>query len=411
MKFELSDWIDEVKKPEYVCYIKRLSGNDTLANGTHQAGPYIPKKILLQLFPNSLKKDEKNPDVWFDLYIDSHSIKNNVRAIWYNNKFYDDEGTRNEARLTNFGGKSSPLLEPDSTGALTVFAFNLNNKCETEFCKVWVCNDETEEELVENWIGPIDPGQWELWVNNSSNCFKETANNLHRAVKAKTCWLDKSQIPPTWLNKYPSGLEIIKKTIELRPDKSTNVDTRILERRKCEFNIFKSLEEAVEFPKINSGFENIEDFLSLAQSILQRRKSRSGRSLELHTKEILNEEGFRENIDFNFQPESENGKKPDFLFPTEKAYKDKRFPPERLKMLAVKTTCKDRWRQILNEAERIPKKHLLTIQEGISENQFQEMQSSGVALVVPKPLFSKYSKKIRPQLISLESFFNDLKRP
>ena len=43
-----------------------------------------------------------------------------------NNKLHDNpKGGRNEARLTNFGGTSSALLDPESTGALTVFAFKL----------------------------------------------------------------------------------------------------------------------------------------------------------------------------------------------------------------------------------------------------------------------------------------------
>ena len=42
-------------------------------------------------------------------------------------------------------------------------------------------------------------------------------------------------------------------------------------------------------------------------------------------------------------------------------------------MLAVKSTCKDRWRQILAEADRLPVKHLLTLEPGISVAQTDEM--------------------------------------
>jgi len=75
----------------------------------------------------------------------------------------------------------------------------------------------------------------------------------------------------------------------------------------------------------------------------------------------------------------------------------------------VKTTCRDRWRQILNEADRIRVKHLLTLQEGISENQFREMTESGVRLVVPTGLHDAYSEAVRPHLLSLESFIGDLR--
>ncbi len=78
-------------------------------------------------------------------------------------------------------------------------------------------------------------------------------------------------------------------------------------------------------------------------------------------------------------------------------------------MLAVKTTCKDRWRQILNEAERIPVKHLFTLQEGVSENQFIEMTEAGVRLVVPKALHKSYADPIRPHLQEFESFLGDVR--
>jgi hypothetical protein len=65
---------------------------------------------------------------------------------------------------------------------------------------------------------------------------------------------------------------------------------------------------------------------------------------------------------------------------------------------------KDRWRQILNEAERIPVKHLLTLQEGISLNQFGEMEREGVVLVIPKELQKAFHPAIQPKVVSLEEF-------
>lgn len=78
-------------------------------------------------------------------------------------------------------------------------------------------------------------------------------------------------------------------------------------------------------------------------------------------------------------------------------------------MLAVKTTCRDRWRQILNEADRIPAKHLLTLQEGVSEGQFREMTGAGVQLVVPAKLIDAFPKSVRPHLQTLESFIGDVR--
>jgi len=188
-----------------------------------------------------------------------------------------------------------------------------------------------------------------------------------------------------------------------------SADERLLRRRECEFQIYQSVEEAIELPHIKVGFTTIDDFMRRAQTILQRRKARSGRSLELHTREILIEERLEENRQFSHQPESDPGKKPDFLFPSQEAYKDPSFPVERLRMLAVKTTCRDRWRQVIQEAERIPRKHLLTLQEGVSEAQFKEMQAAQVQLVVPKGLVKAFPKSVQPQLQTLSQFISEVR--
>ncbi len=399
---ELSDWVAEVSNSDFIWYVKRLSGNDTLANGSHQAGPYIPKDFLFDIFPLLNRKEIKNPDLWFDLYVDSHTDCRRIRAIWYNNKFHGNpKRGRDEARLTNFGGQDSPLLDPESTGALSVFAFELDSNREAVSCHVWVCRHETEEDFIENRIGPVEPGAGKVW--SSDEVEKQ------RPTDRSSCWLYPDEIPEQWLEKFPTGMEIIQKTIDIKGALGIKPDSRLVKRRQYEFEVFRSVEEAVELPFIKKGFANLDDFILKAQSILQRRKARSGRSLELHAKRIFLEEGLIENEDFTHQPESEKGKRPDFLFPSEKAYKSKSHLSNRLKMLAVKTTCKDRWRQILNEADRIKIKHLLTLQEGVSENQFAEMVKAKVQLVVPTPIISSFPKNVRPHLQSFESFIRDVR--
>lgn len=158
-----------------------------------------------------------------------------------------------------------------------------------------------------------------------------------------------------------------------------------------------------------AGFVSIDAFVARAQTILQRRKARSGRSLELQARAIFIEERLVEGRDFAHQPESEAGKRPDFLFPSAHAYRDRAFPSARLRMLAVKTTCRDRWRQILNEADRIADKHLLTLQEGVSEAQFREMTQARVRLVVPAGLTGSYPRTVQPHLQTLESFIGDVR--
>jgi len=395
MAIDLSAWLDEHSGQHSIWYVKRLSANDTGANGAHQGGPYIATEFLFQIFPQIHTTGRKNPDVWFDLYVDSHAFHCKARAVYYNNKFFD--GTRNEARLTNFGGQACVLLDADSTGSLSVFAFHLDGNGAATDCHVWVCDQPADEDLVEERVGVVEPGRHIVCGGSPVQAVRNS------------CWMEPSQMPPEWLRAFPSGAEIVRKVVELRPLANRPPDIRLLKRSECEFELFRSIEQALELPRIHAGFDSISAFVSHAQSLLQRRKSRAGRSLELHVQEIFLEDGLIAGRNFSAQARTEGNKCPDFLFPSQAAYCDASFPADKLRMLAVKTTCKDRWRQVLNEADRIPQKHLLTLQEGVSEAQFREMTSAGVQLVVPEQRKRAFPASVQPHLQSLESFIADVR--
>jgi hypothetical protein len=404
MTHDFASWLSDFSVSNWLWYAKRLSGNDTLANGTHQAGPYVPKSVLFQVFPSLHNPEKENPDFWFRISIDSHGDERQARAIWYNNKLFG--GTRNETRMTGFGGIDSALLDPENTGALAIFAFRPEANSNDIACRVWICRNPEEEELAESHVGVIDPGKWVLHQFDGAELERQADEQIART----DCWLSENDIPPSWLLEFPSGMEVIQKAIELRPEFSGySPDKRLLKRRDCEFELFRSLEQAIELPRIRRQFTSIEQFLEIAQSILQRRKSRSGRSLELHLRKIFIEESLREETDFSYQPISELGKQPDFIFPSARNYHDLAFPAQNLRMLAVKTTCKDRWRRVLNEANRIDKKHLLTVQQGISLNQFREMRAHDVQLVVPAEIIKLYHKDIRSEIMTLDGFLSEIK--
>lgn len=402
---DVTDWMDEFGRPGATWYAKRLAANDTLATHAHQAGPYIPKDFLLRMFPALNRPDAENPDVRFDLYIDSHADHRKVRAVWYNNALRG--GTRNETRLTGFGGSQSALLDPDSTGALAVFAFKTDAGADQSECHVWVCGGEgTEADLFEERLGPVEPKQHVIWQPGAP---PRTDLFTQHAQTATSCHLSPSEIPEAWLAEFPPGEEIIRRTLEKRPPTGMNPDVRLLRRRQCEYEMFLSIEQAVYLPRITDGFTSLDGFLGLAQTILQSRKSRSGNSLEFHAREILKEEGLVAGASFAFRPVIEGGKRPDFIFPSKADYENPDYPESRLRMLASKTTCKDRWRQVMNEASRIRMKHLLTLQEGVSEGQFREMTEAGVRLVVPAGLHRAFPDSVKPHLITFESFIGDVR--
>ena len=398
------EWFDTVSGQEFTLIAKRLSANDTLANGSHQAGPYLPRDLLFRIFPELQNTRCKNPRVSFDVEVDSHGESGTVSAIWYNNRLFG--GTRNETRITNWGGAGSSLLDPENTGAICLFAFPNLADTHTRICRIWVCTGIAEEEFVEEQFGPVEPG---------GRCVDFTRDSILRdpsrtAVRStRNCHLTRDEIPSSWLLQFPKPREIIKKALELRRDSGLDPDRRLIRRRICEYEIFKSVEMASLGPDPRLAFSDLEDEVSWWSRFFQRRRARAGISLELHTHAIFEEEGLVEDCSFSYNKTSEGNKKPDFLFPSAKAYRNPDFPASSLRMLAVKTTCKDRWRQVLNEANRIHHKHLLTLQEGISRNQFKEMIDSNLQLVIPRPNFQKFSAEIRPKLQTLEDFISEVK--
>ena len=390
MAADLIDWLDVYSTSGHVWFVKRLSGNDTLANGTHQAGPYVPKAPFRKLFPELDESTDTNPRVEFNLYIDSHAQHRQATIIWYKG------GSRNETRITNLGGVASPLLDPDSTGALAVFAFAVDEQRRARECHVWVCDEETQDDLVEDRVGPVEPGRWIATVPQPE-------------LKNRSCWLALEDIPAAWRKSFPSAQDVVDKAVSMQPYEGLQADKRLLRRRRCEYDLFQSLEEVLTLPTVQQGFHSMEDFIRVANSVLQRRKARAGRSLELQVRRILLDEQLKDGVDFSFQAVSEGGHRPDFLFPSVHAYRDLNCRAADLRMLAVKTTARDRWRQVLQEATRIDTKHLLTVQEGVSERQFKQMAEAKVRLVVPAPLIDRYPKAIRPQLQTLESFIGDIR--
>jgi hypothetical protein len=164
--------------------------------------------------------------------------------------------------------------------------------------------------------------------------------------------------------------------------------------------LFRTLERHLVSSKLADGFGDVDEFISYSLSVQNRRKSRAGRALENHLEYIFKEKGIR----YSRGEVTENMSRPDFLFPSVSAYHDNDFPTRLLSVLGVKSTCKDRWRQVLAEAHRIAEKHLLTLEPGISENQTEEMRANSLTLVVPAPLHDTYSASQRQRLMSVSSF-------
>jgi hypothetical protein len=171
--------------------------------------------------------------------------------------------------------------------------------------------------------------------------------------------------------------------------------------------LFRTLERHLIADRLSSGFGGTEDaavdvdgFLAFSLSVQNRRKSRVGLALENHLELVFQENGIR----YSRTRATENKAKPDFLFPGHKEYHDALFDPANLTMLGVKSTCKDRWRQVLAEADRVEYKHLLTLETSISTSQTDVMKAKRLQLVLPIALHTSYTPEQQAWLMSLANF-------
>jgi len=166
--------------------------------------------------------------------------------------------------------------------------------------------------------------------------------------------------------------------------------------------LFRTLERHIVQQRIDQGFDDVDSFVSFSLSVHNRRKSRMGYALENHLEQIF----LDRKISYAREKVTEYKSKPDFVFPGIEEYHTDDFPVSKLTMLGAKSSCKDRWRQVLAEAKKIEEKHLLTLEPGISENQTTEMQAKKLQLVLPQEIHETYLPDQQNWLINLSDFLS-----
>lgn len=169
--------------------------------------------------------------------------------------------------------------------------------------------------------------------------------------------------------------------------------------------MFRRLERRIVAERLEQGFvttdgTDVDGFISFSLGVQNRRKARMGHSLENHIAAVFDCFG----LSYERGATTELGQKPDFLFPGAAVYMAAPAGDARLLMLGAKSTCKDRWRQVLAEAAKIPNKHLLTLEPGITEPQTSQMEAANLQLVVPAAIHNTYSQGQKAWLWSLGQF-------
>lgn len=361
-------------------FCKFFSSNDTGESGSHQAGIYIAKQASRMLFDKPVQNDpvwERFVDILWPNGQTTHS-----RFVYYDSK--------KEYRITNFG-RNFPFLGSDFTGALFILV-----KRSADKYQAFVLNTDDE---INEFLQAVNltPAQTNCLINSS-------------AVSPRSLIMQEIQNYISTLDVFfPESSQIsmmarrIQEHAAAHPEgRIKKPDSRLLDYIDVEYTLFRAVEKDRYAEVIKNGFDSIEDFINLANTILNRRKSRAGKSFEHHLSAIFDRCG----LSYDAQAVTEGHKRPDFIFPSAAAYHDEAFPTDKLCTLAVKTTCKDRWRQVINEADRLKgrTKFLCTLQQGISPNQLQEMAAEQVQLVVPEPYIKTYTPQYRDSIWSVDKF-------
>jgi type II restriction enzyme len=368
--------------------LKFISPNDVGETGSHQCGYLLPKnawQAFTRIPPQKVTASTNPREDVRVLWQDGRETESVI--TWYGRK------TRSEYRLTRFG-KDFPYLTKDNIGSLLV----LIPSGERTF-HAFVLDTDADFAAIEAALGVSFLKSWALFdatappaEENEDECLKRHFSGFIAAHA-----------------QFPKALaisEAVQAAIEdcIRNILTASQDRQLVLLMQLEYDLFRMLERKICQAEITRLFKDVDDFIKTASSIVNRRKSRAGRSLENHVTYLLRRSG----VIFESQPRIDG--EPDIVFPSAQAYLDPGFPVEKLIVMGLKTTCKDRWRQVLNEGRRVPQKHLLTMQHGITENQLKQMQKANVTLVVPKATHRAYPTSRRPLLLSVKEFIRHAKQ-
>ncbi len=147
-----------------------------------------------------------------------------------------------------------------------------------------------------------------------------------------------------------------------------------------------------------TGTIDFNDLNSFFLSISQSRKSRAGKAFEYIIESMLVK------LEYPFSDQVViDGAKPDYVMPSEEHFREK--PLDSI-IFTAKRTLRERWRQVVTEANKGYGYYLATIDEKISKNQIQQAESHKIYIVVPKAL-----KESNPayagsySVVSFEQFF------
>lgn len=370
-------------KSAQTSFCRFITGNDAGVTGSHQSGFYIPKCAAPLLFGEECQRGT-NKEKFVKIKW-QNDLETDSRFIYYG------QGTRNEYRITRFG-HNFDYLQDKYVGSLLIIT-----EQEDDFYEAYVLESDDDIETFLSYFN-LSPEQTNQLIDATQAPSEDLAMQMaiNMTIASITDFPQTQEMGLHARNIFNTIHKVTEEKICSSPDEY------LLSWYDTELELFRNLEEKIYKPIYTQPFADCQSLIDFSNKILNRRKSRAGKSLEHHLSAIFK----AEQLIFEEQAVTENNKKPDFLFPNEECYHNFNFPAEDLTVLGAKTTCKDRWRQVINEADRVDVKYLFTLQQGISRNQLKEMTDEKVHLVVPQKYISTFPTEYQSSICDLRGFVN-----
>jgi len=368
-----------------MAFCRFITANDVNLT-SHQSGFYVPKEAQELLFKEpGVRGSNKEKFVkirWQD------DFETESRFIYYGT------GTRNEYRITRFG-HGFPFLTEEYVGSLLIIC----KMGDTDYSGIVLEHDEDIDEFFSLYNLPTDKTNHLINKNVLASPDERLDSLFRQVVEMSEYFPDTVMMSKLARDLFNGNFAISDADVNKEPDKI------LLRWIDTEYKLFHYFEERFYQPIYTTPFKDCQSLIDFSNEILNRRKSRAGKSLEHHLSRIFT----TAKLKFDEQKVTEGNKKPDFIFPGIAEYHDFLFPADDLVFLGAKTTCKDRWRQVLTEADRIETKYLFTLQQGVSSAQLREMKQSNLILVVPAANKTCFDPAFKSDLFSLGEFINMVK--
>ena len=256
-------------------YCKFLSANDSGETSGHQSGILISKSAKAMLWAD----DEMRKN---------HILKKHGNIRWQDD--YDTECTftwyesKNELRITGFGRGQSPLTA-EYTGAL----FVLVKDSEEDYQGYLLNTDDDIEQFLDTFgLTPAETNR-PIEINRVSPEIREK--------QAIDSFIESLKVDFPASAEMSRAARVIQYQVYLnRPLAIKDPDSILLRWTDQEYTLFRAIEHARYGDIVTRGFASVDDFVTMANQVLNRRKSRAGKSLEHHLAAIFDENIIRHRL-------------------------------------------------------------------------------------------------------------------